>query len=138
VRIDLLGAFSSQLHIFVAFAAIEYENSCGGSFGPVVGVGRLSILFVCGSVCLPVCECGMPQQLAACVRPQNEVYFFGADQVSHVGSRASHRAIYIVITHVPVTLHNGHEEHGHQRVKRRLLSKQIMGNDSSKYKYLVL
>lgn len=62
MRIDLLGAFSSQLHIFVAFAAIEYENSCGGSpVRPVVGVGRLSILFVCGSVCLPVCECGMPQ-----------------------------------------------------------------------------
>lgn len=49
--IDLLGAFSSQLHIFVAFAALKYENQCGGStlcHCKVVGVSSVSV-----SLCFP-------------------------------------------------------------------------------------
>jgi len=61
----------------------------------VVGVGRLSILFVCGWVCLPVCECGMPQQLAACVRPPNVEVFRGWPSESRWQSgRATYNCIY--------------------------------------------
>lgn len=64
--IDLLGAFSSQLHIFVAFAALKYENQCGGStlcHCRVVGVSSVSVslCFPCinssGSLSQCVCAC---------------------------------------------------------------------------------
>lgn len=75
--IDLLGAFSSQLHIFVAFAALKYENQCGGStlcHCRVVGVSSVSVslCFPCinssGSLsqCVCVCVRGMPQQNGMC------------------------------------------------------------------------
>lgn len=64
--IDFLGAFSSQLHIFVAFAALKYENQCGGStlcHCRVVGVSSVSVslCFPCinssGSLSQCVCAC---------------------------------------------------------------------------------